>query len=224
MKYKTIYADPPWPEVGGGKIKRGADKHYSLMSVHDIMMMSSVIKQIADDNCHLYLWTTNNYLPDALKVMSVWGFQYITTITWMKDRKGLGQYYRGLSEHCLFGRRGMLPYRTLPNGKRAQGVTAFQAIRTEHSSKPDEMRKMIDIVSHPPKIELFAREYAEGWDACGNEINSKICGVILPVSKPLETYRIGERFVGDRVGAQQSTADSNENLPQNAEHGQDEIL
>jgi N6-adenosine-specific RNA methylase IME4 len=66
-KYHTIYADPPWPERGGGKIKRGADRHYSLMTVKDIMTLP--VANLAEDNCHLYLWTTNNYLPAALDVM-----------------------------------------------------------------------------------------------------------------------------------------------------------
>lgn len=99
-KYKTIYADPPWKESGGGKIKRGADRHYPLMSTKEICELP--VWKIADDNCHLYLWTTNNFLQDAFKVIEAWGFTYITCITWMKDRQGLGQYYRGLTEHCLF--------------------------------------------------------------------------------------------------------------------------
>jgi len=169
-KYKTILADPPWPETGGGKIRRGADRHYPLMSVHEILAMAPQINNLADDACHLYLWTTNNYLPDALKVMRRWGFEYITMITWMKDRKGLGQYYRGMSEHCLFGRKDVLPYRKKEDGKRAQGVTAFQAKRQEHSRKPDEMRTMIELVSYEPRIELFAREKFDGWDAWGNEV------------------------------------------------------
>ena len=69
-KYKTIVADPPWPEVGGGKIKRGADRHYPVMKVKDIMALP--VHEIADTNCHLYLWTTNNYLPDAFNVMAAW--------------------------------------------------------------------------------------------------------------------------------------------------------
>ena len=89
MLYKTIYADPPWMERGGGKIKRGADKHYPLMSTKDIIALP--VREIADpEGCHLYLWTTNNFLPDALKVVEAWGFQYVTMITWMKNSIGLG--------------------------------------------------------------------------------------------------------------------------------------
>ena len=166
-KYKTIYADPPWPEKGGGKIKRGADRHYQLMSVKDIIAMP--VQDICEDNAHLYLWTTNNYLPCALEVMKAWGFTYKTVITWGKDKFGLGQYFRGKSEHCLFGVRGNLPYKTA-DGKRQQGETLILSPRRKHSQKPDEMRLMIEKVSYAPSIELFARDRFEGWDAWGNEI------------------------------------------------------
>lgn len=149
MKYKTIYADPPWSEHGGGKIKRGADRHYPLMKTEDICNLP-IIKDIVDDNAHLYLWATNNFLQDAFKVVDAWG-------------------YRGITEHCLFCVRGNLPYKVI-DGKRQQGVTGFVAPRQEHSRKPDEMRKMIEIVSYEPRVELFARERFDGWDAWGNEI------------------------------------------------------
>jgi len=167
-KYRTIYADPPWLETGGGRIRRGADRHYPLMKTRDIASLP--ISSIALDNSHLYLWTTNRFLPNALEVVRAWGFEYRTMITWLKDRIGLGQYYRGMTEHCLFAVRGVLPYRTRPDGKRAQGVTGFTATRGAHSVKPEEMREMIELVSYAPRIELFARCPADGWDVWGNEI------------------------------------------------------
>lgn len=166
-KYKTIYADPPWPEYGGGKIKRGADKHYGLMTVKQIMALP--VPEICEENAHLYLWTTNNYLPAALEVMKAWGFTYKTIITWGKDKFGLGQYFRGQTEHCLLGVRGNLPYKVV-DGKRQQGRTLLLAPRREHSQKPDEMRQMIEKVSYEPYIELFAREHVNGWDCWGDEI------------------------------------------------------
>ena len=172
MKYHTIYADPPWLERGGGKIKRGADRHYPLMKTSEIMALD--IASICEDDAHLYLWVTNNFLPDGLKVMEAWGFRYVTTITWMKDRQGLGQYFRGITEHCLFGVKGHLPYKLDENGKRCQGLTGFTAPRTEHSRKPEEMRDMIQRVSYGPYVELFAREPHEGWDVWGNEVETGI--------------------------------------------------
>jgi len=171
-KYKTIYVDPPWPEYGGGKIKRGADRHYPLMSIKEIMSLP-VNTLIHPEGCHLYLWTTNNYLPHAIEIMGRWDFVYKTCITWIKDRIGLGQYFRGMTEHCLFGTHKTLPYKQDISGKRAQGRTAFLAPRTEHSVKPEVMRQMIEVVSHPPYIELFARRKVKGWDVWGNDIQAQ---------------------------------------------------
>ena len=142
-KYKTVMIDPPWNETGGGKIKRGADRHYPLMKTKEIIsLLQEVILPKLDDDCHMYLWVTNNHLPDGFEVLKALGFKYITCITWNKDRIGLGQYYRGNTEQCLFARRGMLPYKTL-NGKRQQGTTGFFEPKGRHSRKPDTMRMMI---------------------------------------------------------------------------------
>jgi N6-adenosine-specific RNA methylase IME4 len=139
------------------------------MKTKDIAVLP--VKGISADNAHLYLWVTNNFLPDGLFVMKEWGFEYKTMITWMKDRFGLGQYFRGITEQCLFGVKGMLPYK-MENGKRCQGRTGFNAPRTKHSSKPENMRDMIELVSDRKgynKIELFARSESPGWDVWGNE-------------------------------------------------------
>lgn len=168
-KYKVIYADPPWNERGGGKIKRGADRHYPLMKTSEIMQLP-VKNLISSEGCHLYLWTTNNFLKDALKVVEAWGFEYITLITWQKDKIGLGQYYRGNTEHCIFATtKKRLPYK-LVDGKRCQGVTGFCEERTIHSKKPTKMRQMIETVSYEDRIELFARQQIDGWDCWGKEV------------------------------------------------------
>lgn len=168
--YRTIYADPPWAERGGGKIKRGADRHYNLMSLEEIKALP-VETLVHSDGCHLYLWTTNNFLPSALECVKAWGFEYVTIVTWLKDRQGLGQYYRGITEHCIFAvTPSRLPYKISKDGKRRQGVTGFYEKKTEHSRKPKKMREMIECVSYGPRIELFAREKFKGWDSWGNEI------------------------------------------------------
>jgi len=210
-KYKTIYADPPWAETGGGKIKRGADRHYSLMSVHEILSMSPFVKNLSEVNCHLYLWVTNNFLSPGLQVMERWGFTYKTMITWKKDRFGLGQYFRGITEHCLFGVKGVLPYKS-SEGKRQQGVTGFDAPRKKHSEKPEEMRQMIEKVSYPSYIELFARKETPGWDVWGNEV-----GLTLPESKPVVDVQEGKKFTD-------VTTPPNENPSLNAEPGRVFIL
>lgn len=184
--YRTIYADPPWLERGSGQIKRGADRHYRLMKTREIEALP--VGQWAAPEAHLYLWVTNNFLRDGLRVMEAWGFRYVTAITWFKSvdewdqvqsfecdaadadlQMGIGQYYRGCTEPCLFGVRGTLPYRLLESGKRAQGLTGFHAPRGEHSAKPKKMRQMIERVSHGPYLEMFARRHAPGWDLWGDQ-------------------------------------------------------
>lgn len=180
MKYRTLYIDPPWPEYGGGKIKRGADRHYPLMSEDEILRLP--VKQLTEDNAHLYLWVTNNYLPLGLRCIERWGFRYVTKVVWVKvirlqptsDQFGLGQYFRGITEDCLFAVRGNLPYRTREDGKRGQGKTVIMAPRREHSQKPDEMRSMIEVVSHEPRLEMFARNSFKGWDVWGRDCDSSI--------------------------------------------------
>jgi len=188
-KYKTIYADPPWYETGGGKIRRGADRHYPLMKTKEIKAMRWMVRDLSSENAHLYLWTTNNYLRDALEVMEAWGFTYKTMITWnkrvmdgndpdnpfwlTKGNMGLGQYFRGCTEHLLFGVRGSLPYKVGEDGKRQQGITSFFVIKDKHSKKPEYARKLIEKVSYPPYIELFAREEHEGWDVWGEEVTGE---------------------------------------------------
>jgi len=174
-KYKTIYADPPWNERGAGRIKRGADRHYPLMKTPEIIALQDFVMSLAHpEGCHLYLWVTNNFLKDGLRVMEEWGFRYITKISWHKEGNiGLGQYFRGTSEDCLFGVRGRLPYKVV-NGKRQQGRTSFSAPKQGHSQKPEKMVEMIETVSYAPYIELFAREPREGWDSWGLSIDDLI--------------------------------------------------
>lgn len=174
IRYKTILADPPWWETGGGKICRGAQKHYDLMKTPDIInTMKNVLADRIDDKAHLYLWVTNSHFQDGFRVIEALGFRYITCITWTKNRMGIGQYFRGLTEHCLFSVKGNLPYKYLPNGKRAQGVTGFYANKTIHSEKPEIIYEMIEKVSYYPYLELFARKERSNWDRWGTEINGE---------------------------------------------------
>ena len=185
-RYRVLYADPPWLERGGGKIKRGADRHYPLMKTEAICALP--VRDWLMPDAHGYIWVTNNFLPDGLLVMAAWGFDYITKIDWFKGdvseeaddatmdaalEAGLGQYYRGVTESCLFGVRGRVPYAILSSGKRAQGRTGFHASRRSlaHSEKPEKMRTMIERVSPAlPRLEMFARRPAPGWDVWGNEV------------------------------------------------------
>jgi N6-adenosine-specific RNA methylase IME4 len=169
-EYQTILADPPWLETGAGRIKRGADRHYSLMKTDEIIQYMSRLP-IAE-NAHLYLWVTNNHLPDGLKVMNALGFSYKHKLVWVKDRIGLGQYFRGQHEDILFGVRGHLPYKNSIGAKRSICTTpdVIFAKRTEHSKKPDELYPIIELTSYPPYLEVFARRRRIGWDAEGDQL------------------------------------------------------
>jgi len=194
--YGTVYADPPWQESGGGKVKRGADRHYPLMKLEDIVRsiwLSGFFSPQAD--AHMYLWVTNNFLPEGLEVMRQLGFRYVTNTVWVKmwnsglplnsppfDRLhslevaqehlqiGLGQYQRGAHELLLFGVRGQS---MIPEPKDRLPSVVFHP-RLKHSEKPEVFRERIERVSPPPYLELFARRPAENsnqaWTVWGNEV------------------------------------------------------
>lgn len=149
---------------GGGKCKRGADKHYDLMSVNEIYdYFKTEVYPLLDDDCHAYIWVTNNYLEAGLEILKQLGFRYITNIVWVKDKFGLGQYFRGQHEICLFGVKGKF---TSLSRKES---TLIKWKRTKHSQKPYEMYRKIEAVSDVPRLEVFARHRREGWDCLGNE-------------------------------------------------------
>ena len=131
-----------------------------INSITDIYMSINI-------NIDMYMFM----MLDAFEVIKAWGFEYITIITWKKDKIGLWQYFRGNTEHCIFATTAKrLPYKLTEDGKRCQGVTGFDAERTIHSRKPEEMRRMIEKVSYAPRLELFARKHTDGWDCWGNEV------------------------------------------------------
>ena len=166
MRYfQTIVIDPPWNETGGGKIRRGADRHYPLMKTPAIIdTVRNCRLWYPADNAHLYLWVTNNFLRDGLQVMKALDFRYVTMLTWAKDRFGLGYYFRGQTEQVLFGVRGKLP----PLAKTQS--TLINAARQKHSQKPNEFFEKIEQVSPAPRLELFARVPRDGWVSWGDEI------------------------------------------------------
>ena len=162
--FQTIVIDPPWMESGGGQIQRGADRHYPLLKTPEIIdvILSCPMWKPAE-NSRLYLWVTNNFLIDGLEVMKSLDFRYITNLVWVKDRIGLGQYFRGQHELVLFGVRGKTMGDTKPS-------TVIHAKRGKHSKKPTEFFNMVESCSRPSRLEIFAREPRSGWAVWGNEI------------------------------------------------------
>ena len=161
-KFKTILADPPWSYGKGWGW--GAGEYYPLMKTDDICKL----KVPSADNAHLYLWTPNGMIPNALKVMNAWGFKYKTCITWVKHRSIFGYYFKGQTEQLLFGVKGKLAPQD-----RCQ-TTLLKAKIRKHSQKPNGIYEIIEKVSPPPYLELFARSKRKNWSCWGNEIKSDI--------------------------------------------------
>lgn len=173
-KYRTIYADPPWQfQNRTGKV---APEHkrlnrYSTLTLDEIKQLP--VAEVADEKSHLYLWVPNALLPDGLEVMKAWGFEYKTNIIWEKVRKdgfpdgrGVGFYFRNVTEVLLFGIRGT-NNRTLQAGR--SQVNLIRSMKREHSRKPDEFIGLIESCSAGPYLELFARGNRDNWDMWGNQ-------------------------------------------------------
>lgn len=173
-KFHTVLADPPWRfQNSTGKV---APEHrrlsrYGTMSLDDIKSLG--VSQIVTPTSHLYLWVPNALLAEGLAVMAAWGFTYKSNIVWHKIRKdggsdgrGVGFYFRNVTELVLFGVRGKNA-RTLAPGRRQVNYLASR--KREHSRKPDEIFPIIEACSPGPYIELFARGTRTKWQSWGNQ-------------------------------------------------------
>jgi N6-adenosine-specific RNA methylase IME4 len=173
-RFRTILADPPWQfQNKTGKV---APEHrrltrYSTMSLTEITSLP--VARIADDQAHLYLWVPNALLPQGLAVLEAWGFTYKSNLIWHKvrhdggsDGRGVGFYFRNVTEMILFGVRGK-NVRTREAGRRQVNYLATR--KREHSRKPDEQYALIEACSHGPFIELFARGVRSNWETWGNQ-------------------------------------------------------
>jgi len=176
-KFRTILADPPWQfQNRTGKI---APEHrrlnrYETLTLDEIKGLP--VSDAAEDTAHLYLWVPNALLPEGLEVMKAWGFNYKSNIVWQKIRKdggpdgrGVGFYFRNVTELLLFGVRGKNA-RTLQPGRTQVNIISTR--KREHSRKPDEQYELITSCSPGPFLELFARGEREGWAIWGNQADS----------------------------------------------------
>jgi N6-adenosine-specific RNA methylase IME4 len=173
-RFATIMADPPWRfQNSTGKV---APEHkrlsrYGTMTLADIQSLP--VSDIAADTAHLYLWVPNALLPDGLAVLAAWGFSYKSNVVWHKIRKdggsdgrGVGFYFRNVTELLLFGVRGKNA-RTLAPGRRQ--VNMIETRKREHSRKPDEQYDLIESCSPGPFLELFGRGVRPGWITWGDQ-------------------------------------------------------
>jgi N6-adenosine-specific RNA methylase IME4 len=166
-KYATIVIDPPWDwgDEGDQDQLGRARPDYSTMSIEQLERLD--VGGLADDDCHIYLWITNRSLPKGFRLLDAWGFRYITAITWVKPHFGMGNYFRGQTEHVLFGVKGSQPL------KRKDVGTVFEADRGQagHSSKPPKFLELVESCSPGPFLEMFSRSARPGWVAWGEDTN-----------------------------------------------------
>jgi N6-adenosine-specific RNA methylase IME4 len=166
VKYRTIVADPPW-QVGRGPewSSNGASRPltYETMSVEEIKSLP--VRELAEVDAHLYLWTINAYIEAAYEIARDWGFRPSTLLTWCKPRHGigLGGTFTLTTEHVLFCRRGRLP------SLQRVDTSWWLWHRREHSAKPEHFLDLVEQISPAPYVELFSRRHRLGWDVWGNE-------------------------------------------------------
>lgn len=165
-KFSTIVIDPPWDWDDEGDIDQlgRATPLYGTMSIQKLLELP--VGDYADKDCHFYLWITNRSLPKGFQLLEKWGARYITCITWVKPHFGMGNYFRGQTEHLLFGVKGSQLL------KRKDAPTYFEAPRgpNGHSSKPLESYTFIESCSPGPYLELFARSERADWTSWGAEV------------------------------------------------------
>ena len=180
--YRTIVVDPPWPQKAGGPLKGGHGEGfvgtthsqpmpYPTLAIPQIAALR-VDKLASPDGCHLYLWATNRFLPEAFSIVRAWKFQYSTTLVWAKAPigAGLGGCYGISTEYVVYARCGRL------REKQRIGTTWFNwkrpynsAGKPMHSAKPLDFYKMVETVNHPARLEMFARQGRPDWDVWGDQ-------------------------------------------------------
>lgn len=179
-KYNIIYADPAWQfgskelQKYNGKRFRPLEEVYMTDKTSDMKTWGDTIKKISENDSAIFMWTTDAHIKEAIELMESWGFKYVTVaFIWAKTTNtgkqvcNLGAWTMKNCEICLFGTKGrMLKYKKSNKVKQL-----FYAERTEHSKKPSCVRDFIEeLFGDIPRIELFARQYADGWDCWGNEV------------------------------------------------------
>ncbi len=174
-RFRTIYADPPWRFTN--RTGKMAPEHrrlsrYATMTLEEILQLP--VATIAAEQSHLYLWCPNALLAEGLETMKRWGYTYKSNLVWYKVRKdggpdgrGVGFYFRNVTELVLFGIRGK-GNRTLVPGRTQ--VNLIGTRKRRHSQKPDEMWTLIERCSPGPRLEMFARHYRDGWHQWGDQV------------------------------------------------------
>lgn len=165
-KFGCIYADPPW-QYDNQATRASTENHYSGMTVNELCALP--VAELAADDAHLHLWTTNAFLFECPRIFDAWGFEFRSSLVWVKPQMGIGNYWRNSHEFLLTAIRG--------DAKRFNDKSLkswLQANRTAHSAKPELVRQFIERASFGPYLELFGRRIAPNWTVWGNQIERSI--------------------------------------------------
>jgi len=163
-RFASIVIDPPWSPDDSGihSVFGRSEPDYATQTLEEIRAVP--VPELADSDCHLYLWATHRTLRAAFDLLDAWGFRYVTALAWVKPHFGMGNYFRGQHEHVLFAVRGSQPL------KRKDAGTVFHApAGAEHSAKPEEFFALVESCSHAPYLELFGRKAREHWVVWGQD-------------------------------------------------------
>lgn len=168
--YKTVLIDPPWSyrnKKTGGNMISGAATKYPTMDIWDLLQLP--IKNVVDKNSVMWLWATTPMLPDALELISYWGYQFKTIVYWRKIMSlGMGYWFRGQVELLLLGIQGKI------KAFHCQKPNFIQSKAQKHSQKPEDSYKLIELVSPEPRLELFACRERKGWTTIGYDIGTDV--------------------------------------------------
>lgn len=161
--FRTIVADPPW-RYKSAATKADAGKHYSTMSLGEIMALRDSVVDMSEPDAHLWLWTTNAFIEEGYDVVRAWGFRPLTLLTWCKPQPGVGYYLRNNTEHCILASRGKP---LVPTDKAMASWYVWP--RGAHSAKPEAFYDLVEQVSPSPFVELFSRRARLGWEVWGDQ-------------------------------------------------------
>jgi N6-adenosine-specific RNA methylase IME4 len=165
--FGTIYADPPW-KYANQATRAATSNHYPTHTADEIAALP--VSEVAAENAHLHLWTTNAFIFESAKVLEAWGFEYKSMFVRVKPQMGIGNYWRVSHEILLLGVRGSCPF---PEGQKYHR-SWVEAARGLHSAKPKVVREIVEKVSPGPRLELFGRHEIDGWTVVGNQIQRSL--------------------------------------------------
>lgn len=171
--FKCLLSDPPWNLTMRGKRNRSKEPNLPASLAYPTMTLDEIcslkVGELCDDDCHLWLWTTNQHLRDGFKVMDAWGFKYLAPVHWVKP-SGVGNWFIHRTQTILFGYKNKCRFEK----SRYRPNLILTGDPKRHSEKPEEAYTLIESISGEPRLEMFSRKKREGWKSWGNEVANDV--------------------------------------------------